>query len=42
LEDLKAAYLSAEAISRRVVQQGERFLAYPLAKLRQFLRRASE
>jgi amino acid transporter len=42
LADLKAAYLSAEAISRRAVQQGERFLAYPLEKLKRFLRRSSD
>jgi amino acid transporter len=42
LEDLKAAYLSAEAISRRAVQEGERFLAFPLEKLKRFLRRSSD
>ncbi len=39
LQDLKAAYTSAEAISRRAVQQSQRFLAYPLHKMRRFLRR---
>ena len=39
LQDLKAAFWSAEAISRRAYSQGERFLAYPLRKIQQFTRR---
>ncbi len=31
-EELKAAFLSAEAVSARAYRQGRRFLAYPLAK----------
>jgi APA family basic amino acid/polyamine antiporter len=42
LEDLKAAYLSAEAISRRAYAQGGRFLAYPLRKILQFTRRSAK
>ncbi len=42
LEDLKAAYVSAEAISRRAYQQSQRFLAYPLVKIRLFLRRFAD
>lgn len=38
LEDLKAAYLSAEAISRRAVRQSQRFLAYPLHKVKRLLK----
>lgn len=33
-EELRAAFLSAEAISERAYRQSRRFLAYPLAKLR--------
>ncbi len=33
-EELRAAFLSAEAISERAYRQGRRFLAYPLALLR--------
>lgn len=36
--ELKAAFLSAEAISARAYRQGRRFLAYPLAKLRDAVR----
>jgi len=39
LQDLKAAYLSAEAISERAYHQSQRFLAYPLLKMRRILRR---
>jgi APA family basic amino acid/polyamine antiporter len=42
LEDLKAAYLSAEAISRRAIQQSQRFLAYPLDKMKRLLRRFAD
>ena len=38
-EELRAAFLSAEAISARASRQGRRFLAYPLAKLRAATRR---
>ncbi len=37
-EELKAAFLSAEAVSERAYRQGRRFLAYPLAKIREALR----
>jgi len=37
-EELRAAFLSAEAISARAYRQSRRFLAYPLAKLRAALR----
>lgn len=37
-EELKAAFLSAEALSERTYRQGRRFLAYPLTKAREFLR----
>ena len=39
LQDLKAAFWSAEAISRRAYSQGGRFLAYPLRRIQQFTRR---
>ncbi len=39
LQDLKDAYLSAEEIYRRAYQEGQRFLAYPMRKMRRFLRR---
>src|SRR5256884_2328542 len=39
LQDLKAAFWSAEAISRRAYSQGERFLAYPLRMIERFTRR---
>jgi len=39
MQDLKAAFLSAEAISRRAYSEGQRFLAYPLRKIVQFTRR---
>jgi len=39
LQDLKAAFWSAEAISRRAYSQGERFLAYPLRMIQRFTRR---
>src|SRR3989475_949103 len=39
LQDLKAVYLSAEAISERAYHQSQRFLAYPLLKMRRVLRR---
>lgn len=38
-EELRAAFLSAEAVSARAYRQGRRFLAYPLAKLRAAHRR---
>lgn len=40
LTELKEAFLSAEAISSRAYRQGERFLAYPLTRLRQRLGRS--
>jgi len=39
LQDLKAAFWSAEAISRRAYAQGEQFLAYPLRMIQRFTRR---
>lgn len=33
LRELKEAFLSAEAVSRRAYLQSQRFLAYPLAKI---------
>jgi len=42
LEDLKAAFLSAEAISARAHRQSRRFLAFPLVELRELLRRRAE
>src|SRR6267143_5697866 len=39
LQDLKAAYLSAEAISERAYHQSQRFLDYPMLKIRRILRR---
>ena len=42
LEDLKAAFSSAEAISRRALEQSQKFLAYPLLKMKHFLRRFAE
>jgi amino acid transporter len=39
MQDLKAAFLSAEAVSQRAYGQGQRFLAYPLRKIVQFTRR---
>ena len=39
LGDLKAAFLSAEAISSRAYEQGLRFLALPLTKAKRTLRR---
>jgi APA family basic amino acid/polyamine antiporter len=39
LQDLKAAYVSAEAISERAYHQSQRFLAYPLVKMRRLMRR---
>jgi basic amino acid/polyamine antiporter, APA family len=41
LLELKEAFLSAEAISRRAYHQGQMFLAYPLHAIRQILRRRS-
>ncbi len=38
-EELRAAFLSAEAVSARAYRQSRRFLAYPLAKLRGLRRR---
>lgn len=38
-EELRAAFLSAEAVSERAYRQGRRFLAYPLAQLRGLRRR---
>ncbi len=40
MAELKEAFLSAEAVSERAVRQGERFLAYPLTRLRERMRRA--
>ncbi len=37
-EELKEAFLSAEAISERAYRQGRRFIAYPLAVVRERLR----
>lgn len=37
--ELKAAFLSTEAVSERAYRQGRRFLAYPLAKIRELMRR---
>lgn len=42
LEDLKAAFLSADAISTRAYRQGRRFLAFPLVELRELLHRRVE
>jgi len=39
LQDLKAAFWSAEAISRRAYAEGGRFLAYPLRMIQRFTRR---
>ncbi|TLZ58714.1 MAG: amino acid permease [Methanobacteriota archaeon] len=39
LQDLKAAFWSAEAISRRAYAEGGRFLAYPLRMIERFTRR---
>ena len=41
LVELKDAFLSAEAISRRASVQGQRFLAYPLRVIKRFRRRRS-
>lgn len=42
LTDLKDAFLSAEAISHRAYLQGRRFLAYPMVKIRNVLRRSAD
>ncbi len=42
LQDLKAAYLSAGAISRRAYHQSQRFLAYPLLKMKHIMRRFAD
>jgi len=41
LVELKDAFWSADAISRRAYLQGQRFLAYPLRALKRLLRRRS-
>lgn len=41
LLELKDAFLSAEAISRRAYLEGQRFLAYPLRAIKRLLRRRS-
>src|SRR5437667_5287180 len=41
LLDLKEAFLSADAISRRAYRQGQMFLAYPLRAVQRVLRRRS-
>src|SRR5438552_733418 len=41
LVELKDAFLSAEAISRRASVQGQRFLAYPLRAIKRLMRRRS-
>src|SRR5439155_21774831 len=41
LVELKAAFWSAQAVSRRAYQQGQRFLAYPLRAIKRLLRRRS-
>jgi len=41
LVELKDAFWSAEAISRRAYLQGQRFLAYPLRAIKRLLRRRS-
>ena len=41
LVELKDAFLSAEAISRRASVQGQRFLAFPLRVIKRFRRRRS-
>ena len=41
LVELKDAFWSAEAISRRAYLQGQRFLAYPLLAIKRLLRRRS-
>src|SRR5207247_8507718 len=41
LVELKDAFLSAEAISRRASVQGQRLLAYPLRVIKRFRRRRS-
>lgn len=42
LVELKEAFLSAEAISRRAYAQGQRFLAYPLRAIKRLRRGRSE
>ncbi len=42
LTELKAAFLSAEAISHRAYLQSQRFLAYPLVKVLDFLRKSAD
>ena len=39
LVELKDAFWSAEAVSRRAYQQGQRFLAYPLRAIKRVMRR---
>jgi len=41
LVELKDAFWSAEAVSRRAYQQGQRFLAYPLRAIKRLMRRRS-
>ncbi len=41
LVDLKEAFLSAESISRRAYAQGQRFLAYPLYRIKRVIQRHS-
>jgi amino acid transporter len=41
LVELRDAFLSADAISRRAYQQGQRFLAYPLRLIKRLWRRRS-
>ena len=41
LVELKDAFLSADAISRRAYVQGQRFLAYPLRLIKRFRQRRS-
>ncbi len=39
-EELKQALVSAEAVSERAYRQGRRFIAYPLAKIRELMLRS--